>query len=76
MVQTGLNPVVQGILAGLLLSLALSRLLRRFLYEIEPTDPVSFLLGTVALLSAGALAALVPAWRASRVDPSTVLRVE
>jgi ABC-type lipoprotein release transport system permease subunit len=47
-----------------------------FLFEVQPTDPVSVLAASGALLVAGALAALVPAWRASATDPAVSLRAE
>lgn len=75
-VRSGLAPVVLGIFGGVFLALGLSRLLDGFLYEIEPTDPASFLLASVLLLTVGGFAALVPAWRAGRVDPSVVLRAD
>jgi putative ABC transport system permease protein len=65
-----------GVAIGVLLALALSRLLESFLYGVTATDPmtifvVSGLLGVVALT-----AILIPAHRASRVDPLAVLRYE
>jgi putative ABC transport system permease protein len=67
---------VAGICAGLAGAYALSRLLATLLFGIQPRDPLTF--GVVAaLLSAVALAAcLVPARRASRVDPIVALREE
>jgi ABC-type lipoprotein release transport system permease subunit len=61
---------------GLVLSVALSRLLAGMLYGVSSTDP--FTLGAVIALvtGLGTAAALVPALRASRVDPMNVLREE
>ncbi|UCC71543.1 MAG: ABC transporter permease [Gemmatimonadota bacterium] len=65
-----------GLLIGLAGAAATSRLARGMLFEIEPLDPVTFA-GTAALLALVALtAALVPAWRATRVDPVDSLRAE
>jgi ABC-type antimicrobial peptide transport system permease subunit len=75
-VARGMLPVALGVGAGIAGSLALSRLLGRFLYEIAPTDPASLAAAGVALLSAGVLAALVPAWRAGKVSPVEALRAE
>lgn len=69
-------PVVFGILGGATLSLALTRLLRGFLFEIEPTDPASFAMAAGVLLTAGIIAAWIPALRAGRLDPSEALRAE
>ncbi|MCH7531549.1 MAG: hypothetical protein IIB36_07235 [Gemmatimonadetes bacterium] len=44
--------------------------------EVQPTDPVSVLVAAGALLTAGMLAALVPAVRASSTDPAVALRAE
>jgi predicted permease len=69
-------PVGVGLLGGLALSALASRLLSAVLYQVPPTDPVTF--GAVAVLLAGTalLASLLPAWRASRVDPVSVLSAE
>ena len=73
-VRTGMLPVVSGAAAGVLASLALSRLLRGFLYEVSPTDALSMLAAASTVLLAGVVAALVPAWRAGRVSPVESLR--
>ena len=58
-------------LGGALLS---STAVRRFLYDVAPTDPVVYLLVALAVGAAGLLGVLVPAVRASRVPPAMVLR--
>jgi predicted permease len=65
-----------GLALGLTLAVAASRVLRDLLFEVKPLDPAVF--AAVALLFAivGALAALIPARRATRVDPLTALRAE
>ncbi len=75
-VRRGLVPVVIGTLAGLGLALLLSGVLDRFLFEVDPADPASMAAAGGALLLAGALAAYLPARRASRVDPVEALRAE
>jgi putative ABC transport system permease protein len=65
-----------GVLIGLSAGLALGRVMRAMLYEVQPADPAT-LAGVAALLAAvGLLAALVPARRAARVDPVITLRNE
>ena len=63
-----------GALAGLVLALALSRLVTSLLFQTSPTDPVALGAACVVLLTVGALAAYVPARRATRIDPVQALR--
>ena len=75
-VRVGMLPVLVGTLAGVAVSLAVSRVLASFLFDVAPTDPASFVAAASILLGAGAVAALVPAARASRTDPAVALRAE
>ena len=72
----GLVLVGLGLAVGIAISLALVRVLQSYLYATAPTDPLTFVLVIIALLAAGALAALGPAWRATRVDPMLALRAD
>ena len=67
--------VGSGLLAGVLLALALSRLLARWI-EGSPRDPMVLLGVTLLLIAASTLACIVPARRASSVDPMVALRYE
>jgi ABC-type antimicrobial peptide transport system permease subunit len=65
-----------GLAVGTAGALAVTRLMASLLYEISPSDGIAFL-GSACLLATLAIAAsLVPAWRATRVDPLVALRVD
>ena len=64
-----------GVVLGLAASLALSKLLSSMLYGVTATDPVTFGGTVMLLLALAAVAGYLPARRAARVDPNTVLRV-
>ncbi len=66
--------VALGLVAGGAASFWASRLVKALLFGIEPRDPVTFAGAAVVLAVVGLLAAAVPAWRASRIDPTTVMR--
>lgn len=70
----GLGSVALGIVIGLGLSLAASRLVAGLLYGVAPGDPFSITLVAAAMIAASVAAALVPSLRAARVDPLTALR--
>ena len=65
-----------GIAAGLGTTLALGRFVRGLLFRIAPADPVSIAAAAALMFAVTCLAALGPAWRASRVDPVIALRAE
>jgi putative ABC transport system permease protein len=71
-----LMPVGGGILLGLLASLVATRAIRSLLYETNPADPLSTVASVGILLAATVVAASLPAYRASRIDPMKVLRAE
>jgi putative ABC transport system permease protein len=65
-----------GVVIGAFVSLWTTPLTASLLFGLEPRDPGTFALAAVLLIGAGLLAALPPAWRATHVDPSVVLRAE
>jgi predicted permease len=65
-----------GVAAGLPLALAGARLLDSMLYQLSAFDPVSFVLALAAMALVGSVAALLPAWRAAKVNPIVALRYE
>jgi putative ABC transport system permease protein len=75
-VWDGVRLVLVGLAAGLACAVALGRAMAAFLFGVPPADPI-VLAGVAALLGAAAVtAALVPARRASRIDPAISLRQE
>jgi putative ABC transport system permease protein len=72
----GLRPAVIGLALGLMASIEASRLLRDMLYQTPNLDPVVFAAVAVTLLAVAAIACLLTAWRASRIDPMQALRTE
>jgi predicted permease len=75
-VASGVRTVLLGVLAGAAMAIAGGRLIASLLYGVQPGDArvlISVSLGVVAIAVA---AALIPAWRAARVDPLTALRAE
>jgi predicted permease len=71
---SSLQPVGAGLLTGLLVAAATAGTLRTVLFGIEPSDPVTYVAVGGVLLVVATLASLVPALRASRVDPVAALR--
>jgi macrolide transport system ATP-binding/permease protein len=72
----GLGISVVGLLAGLVASLAVTRLTANLLYGVSATDPVTFIVIALLLLCVTLLACYFPARRATKVDPMIALRVE
>jgi predicted permease len=71
---SGLRLTIIGIVGGLTLAALVTPFLKPLLHEVTPTDPLTFASVAGVLLAVATLASLVPAWRASRVDPLTALR--
>ena len=68
--------VVAGVGAGLFGSVMLTRFLQTMLFEIKPTDPITFTALTMLLAGVALMASFIPARRASRIDPLVALRHE
>ncbi|HET9449272.1 MAG TPA: ABC transporter permease [Aggregicoccus sp.] len=71
-----LATVAAGCALGLLGSAALAGGLRAFLFGVQPLDPLTFGLLTLGLAAVALAASLLPAWRATRVDPALALRAQ
>ncbi len=77
LVQTGyLGAAAVGAAIGLVLSIALTRLMRGLLFEVEPTDPLTLVAVVGALGVAAWLASFFPARRTTRVNPMVAMRAE
>jgi putative ABC transport system permease protein len=74
LVGGGLVLAVIGTVAGLALAAGLTGIMRSLLYQVAPTDPWTFGGAALAVLAAAAVACYLPARRAGRLDPLTVLR--
>jgi putative ABC transport system permease protein len=68
--------VALGLTAGLFGATLLTRFMKTLLYEVSPTDPMTFVGVTAAMVAAAVLASYLPARRATRVDPVVALRAE
>ncbi|MBZ5498916.1 MAG: ABC transporter permease [Acidobacteriia bacterium] len=71
-----LPPVLGGITAGLIGAFWLTQFLRALLYQVKPYDPLTVILAAALMLLVALAAALLPARRASRIDPIAALRME
>jgi putative ABC transport system permease protein len=72
----GMRMTLAGMVIGLLLAGALSRLIAAQLFQVDAIDPVLYAVATALLVGVAGLACGVPAVRAVRVDPAAVLRSE
>ena len=72
----GLKPTLVGVVLGLVLAAALVRVMTTLLYGVDQHDPGTFSAVAALMLMVGIVATLVPAWRATRVDPIVTLRSE
>jgi putative ABC transport system permease protein len=68
--------ILAGIGIGLPVVWTLGRLVESQLYDVKPSDPAAIAIAVLLLSSAGLCAALIPALRASSVNPTEALRVE
>lgn len=72
----GLRVAVYGVVAGVIVALAATRLLASLLYGVGAADPLTFGTVTGLVLAVAATATAFPAWRATRIDPIKSLRVD
>jgi putative ABC transport system permease protein len=72
----GFRLIAGGVLGGIALAVIVSRVLRTFLFEVQPGDPVTFAVVGALFVAVGLLACWAPARRAGKVDPLEALRYE
>jgi len=74
--RSGLRPVALGLAAGLALALVVARLVQSQLYGVKSTDPLTMIASLLGVLLIAAVACVVPARSAARVNPMEVMRAE
>jgi ABC-type antimicrobial peptide transport system permease subunit len=74
--RQGMTLVIIGLVLGTLGALGVTRLLESQLFGVDPADPVTFSLVAIVLGSVALVATLIPALRATRLDPLVALRAE
>ncbi|HEY3974225.1 MAG TPA: FtsX-like permease family protein [Candidatus Sulfotelmatobacter sp.] len=72
----GMKPTLIGVAAGMAGALVLGRALSSLVYGVRPTDPITFLAVALLLAVVALIAGIMPAYRATRVDPMVALRYE
>jgi putative ABC transport system permease protein len=72
----GFRLIAGGVLVGIGMAVVLSRVLRSFLFEVQPSDPVTLILVGALFVGVGLLACWVPVRRAGKIDPLEALRYE
>jgi putative ABC transport system permease protein len=72
----GFRLIASGVLAGVALAIVLSRVLRTFLFEVQPTDPITLIVVACLFVGVAMLACWAPVRRATKIDPLEALRYE
>ncbi len=74
--RQGLGLILIGLVIGVAASLVLASAMAALLFEVEPTDPLTFLGVGVTLLAVALAACFLPARRAANIDPMSALRTD
>lgn len=72
--RQGMSIALLGLAAGVAVAMAATRLMTSMLFDVQPLDPMTYLLSITVIIIVASTASFVPAWRAARVNPTTVLR--
>jgi putative ABC transport system permease protein len=75
-VGQGMKLALAGVVIGIIAAVALTRVMRNLLYEVEPGDPLTLLAVSILLVATALFACWLPARRAAKVDPMEALRYE
>jgi len=75
-VSDGMKPIFLGVAIGLAAAFALSRVVASLIYGVRATDPLTFAAVAMLLVAVGLLATILPAYRATRIEPIRTLREE
>jgi ABC-type antimicrobial peptide transport system permease subunit len=70
----GMRLTAVGVVVGLLVAVAMGRLMTSLLYGVSPFDVTTFVVGAATFLVVAALAGIIPAVRASRIPPAVALQ--
>ena len=70
----GMKPAIIGVVVGAVAALLAARLLETLVFGVQASDPLTLAIVAGTLLLVSAAASLLPAWRAAKLDPATVLR--
>jgi putative ABC transport system permease protein len=74
--RQGVTLALAGIVVGLVGAFVLTRLMTTLLYQVQPSDPVTFAAVPLVLIVIAAIASYLPALRATRVSPVQALRMD
>ena len=75
-VKNGLKLVAVGLMFGLIMALAVTRVMASLLFGISATDPATFVMIAMVLVAVAFLASYIPALRATKIDPMIALRAQ
>jgi ABC-type lipoprotein release transport system permease subunit len=75
-VADGMKPILLGVALGLAAAFSLSRVVTSLIYGVRATDPLTFAGVALLLITVGLVATILPAYRATRVEPVRTLREE